>query len=284
MEVVIEIQGFRDICGRFLPKEIAIVAIGNAIEDHWILSPPHAFQDLTEKSKRENNWLSRYYHGIEWFDGETNQKYFTSRLREITRHVGNIFTAGSEKARYLENLLSRNIYNLENIAPAFKNIPEEEGEGRLCCFHGFGKFTAYHCAVRNANKLKRWVLMRKSRVCYDNCSDSTRENWESDDDSEVYEKTNLDTSQRQVKEEDHREQENKEECTNIETSPRLNNTRAATDSKVTPEYFVQVVPRIRENEFTRNSTSTETALLQSCWRLRGRQTPEGVDEVDSHHR
>ena len=142
--------------------------------------------------------------------GSTNQKYFTSRLREITRHVGNIFTAESEKARYLQNLLSRNIYNLENIAPAFKNIPEEEGGGRLCCFHGFGKFAAYHCALRNANKLKRWILMQKSRVCYDSCSDSTQENWESDDDSEVYEKTNLGTSQRPVKEEEeHHEQENK---------------------------------------------------------------------------
>jgi len=45
------------------------------------------FSDLSERerARRENNWLSRNYHGIEWFDDKANLKYFTTtlQLREL---------------------------------------------------------------------------------------------------------------------------------------------------------------------------------------------------------
>ena len=184
MDIVIEIQGFRDISEKFMPKEVAVVAIHNPFVGHWIIIPPHPFDELPEKSKRENNWVTRNYHGIEWFDGETHQKCFMLHLREITRHAYRIYTRGYEKASYLQNLLSRSIYNLEDISPTFRDLPEEEKEGgRLCCYHGFGKFTGYHCALRNACKLKRWILLQKSRVCIDTYSDYTQNSRESDNDS-----------------------------------------------------------------------------------------------------
>ena len=133
MDIVIEMQGFRDMGDRFLPKEVAVVAIHNPIIGHWIMMPPHSFEELPEKSKRENNWLTRNYHGIEWFDGEAHLKYFTLQLREITRHAHRIYTRGNDKARYLQNLLSRSIYNLEDISPSFRDLPDEEKEGRRLC-------------------------------------------------------------------------------------------------------------------------------------------------------
>ncbi|XP_011870599.1 PREDICTED: uncharacterized protein LOC105563544 [Vollenhovia emeryi] len=131
MDVVIELQGFRDIDKKkFIAKEIALVAIQEPIIGHWILTPPYPFEDLPERSRLENNWLSRNYHGIEWFDGETNLECFTLHLRRITRLARNIYTRGREKAHYLRQLLSRNIYNLEIISPPFKNLPED-GEVKI---------------------------------------------------------------------------------------------------------------------------------------------------------
>ncbi|KYN38447.1 hypothetical protein ALC56_07174 [Trachymyrmex septentrionalis] len=125
MDIVIDIQGFRDVEENFIPKEVAVLAINAAITGHWIMTSPCPFEDLPVRAKRENNWLTRNYHGIEWFDGDVNPKNFTIHLRDITRHARYIYTRGQEKTRYLSNLLSRNVYNQEGISPAFKKIRAE---------------------------------------------------------------------------------------------------------------------------------------------------------------
>ena len=116
------------------------------------------------KSRRQNNWLSRNYHGIEWFDGETNFKCFVVQLREITRQARYIYSRRQEKTYYLQRLLSRNVYNLEGISPAFKNLPEDKEYGWQCSHHGF-RFCStdkFLCALRNACKLKRWLVTQNS--------------------------------------------------------------------------------------------------------------------------
>ena len=169
MEIVIDIQGFRGADEKFIPKEVAVVAINAPIIGHWIITPPYPFDDLPVKSRRKNNWLSLNYHGIEWFDGETDLECFTIQLREISRQVLRIYTRGQEKAHYLRRLLSKNVYNLEGISPTFKNLPEDEECGQRCSHHGF-RFrpnAKFLCALRNACKLKHWIVAQNSS---DECS------------------------------------------------------------------------------------------------------------------
>jgi hypothetical protein len=59
MDIVVDIQGFRDAEKNFIPKEIAVFAINAPYVGHWITMPPYPFDDLPESSRRENNWLSR---------------------------------------------------------------------------------------------------------------------------------------------------------------------------------------------------------------------------------
>jgi len=92
---------------------------------------PCPFSDLPERVRRENNWLSRNYHSIE-FDGEANLKYFALQLREITRQARYIYIREQEKARYLSELLSKNVYNLEGISPPFKELADGEENGQRC--------------------------------------------------------------------------------------------------------------------------------------------------------
>jgi len=93
MDIVIDIQGFHDVEEYFIPKEVAVLAI-NAITEHWIITSPCPFEDLPERVRRENNWLTRNYHGIEWFNGDVNPKNFTIHLRDITRHTRYIYFIG----------------------------------------------------------------------------------------------------------------------------------------------------------------------------------------------
>ncbi|KMQ82724.1 hypothetical protein RF55_22048 [Lasius niger] len=59
MDIVIDIQGFRDVHDKFIPKEVAVVAVNAPIVGHWIMMPPHPFGELPERSNNEiekNNW------------------------------------------------------------------------------------------------------------------------------------------------------------------------------------------------------------------------------------
>ena len=175
MDIVIDIQDFRDAEENFISKEVAVLAVNAAIIGLSILTSPCPFEDLSMRARRENNWLIRNYHGIEWFDGDVNPKNFTIHLRDITRHARYIYTRGQEKARYLSNLLSRNVYNLEGISPAFKNLPDFEDRRQRCTHHGFRTSAELRCALCNAYKLKRWLIIRhSSNSSNDNLSS---ENW-----------------------------------------------------------------------------------------------------------
>ncbi|EFN85265.1 hypothetical protein EAI_05122 [Harpegnathos saltator] len=49
------------------------------------------------------------------------------------------------------------MYNLENISPMSSDLsPSERIEG--CSFHTFRKHRPYHCALRDAYKLKHWFI------------------------------------------------------------------------------------------------------------------------------
>ena len=92
MDIVIDIQGFRDVEENFIPKEVAVLAINAAITGHWIMTSPCPFEDLPVRTKRENNWLTRNYHGIEWFDGDViiwREFRRLSKIYQISRTVDN---------------------------------------------------------------------------------------------------------------------------------------------------------------------------------------------------
>ena len=59
MDIVIDIQGFRDVEENFIPKEVAVLTINATITGHWIMASPCSFEDLPVRARRENNWLTK---------------------------------------------------------------------------------------------------------------------------------------------------------------------------------------------------------------------------------
>ena len=301
MDIVVDIQGFRDAEEKFIPKETAVVAINARIIGHWITLPPYSFDELPERSKRENNWLSQNYHGIEWFDGEANPKYFVRQLREITRRARFIYTRGQEKASYLSDLLSRNIYNLEADTPAFKNLPDTDELGHRCSHHGFRSNAKYLCALRNAYKLKRWLNERNKRSSNHTTLPFIKKE-EEEEEEEEEEKAEESSQNVEVKAEVASSDEEKENHLFVTTSSKTNDS--AESPHITKSELVlqsshenassteqlnstQTIPLLRSSpsyEFTGNFKCLEPSKCQVCRSLPSRPTTEDVDEIDSYRR
>jgi len=297
MDIIVDIQGFSDISSNFLPKEVAIVTLHASFTGHWILLPRYSFEALPEKSRRENNWLTQNYHGIEWFDGETDEEYFTTQLREITRLVRNIYTRGKEKADFLQRMLSRSVYNLEGISPPFKNLPEDEKAGRQRCIHHGFRYSPtikYHCALRNAFKLKRWLLEQDIDSGYEELSHENPA-------------TNRPNAE-EIKEETTADDDDGETCgeeatayytfsvpqpafvsRSMPTLTHMDNSASSPRKEVSPtvEQLIptrRTPPRDVKNEYAGNLASAASTPCRTCGSLSCRQSTEGVDETDCDYR
>lgn len=164
MNIVIDIQGIKDRCNAFIPKEIAVASVDSDYSAHWLVSPPHSYKSLPPSVKRQNTWLVDNYHGIEWSDGETTLRAIETVLKKIAVQADRILTRGAEKATYLAHLTDCFIINLEEDTedPSFRHLPECE---TLCIHHSLlrKKKPTYRCALNNAVKIKEW-LRHSSRI------------------------------------------------------------------------------------------------------------------------
>lgn len=162
-DFIVDVQGFVDSCENFIPKEVALTSLKYNLQGHWIVTPPCEFHELPRKPKTTNNWLTKYCHGIEWYEGVVRQEQLESLLREITKLAKHVYVRGSGKALYFERILSRDIINLEYKIPAFKNLPVVEN---TCIHHSFLiKEGEYSCAVRNIKKLKQFLIQNPKILC-----------------------------------------------------------------------------------------------------------------------
>ncbi|XP_048511154.1 uncharacterized protein LOC125500952 isoform X1 [Athalia rosae] len=159
MDFIVDIQGFRDVYGRFLPKEVALVALENSYFSHWVVQPPYPFTDLSGKECAVNNYVTCYHHGIDWFGGDITLHQLATNLREIARHAHRIITRGREKAKYLQDITSREIMNSEEVdCPVFAKLDRSK---EYCFFHGAKKEEFYAYAPNNVIRLKNWMNSRR---------------------------------------------------------------------------------------------------------------------------
>jgi len=159
MDIIVDIQGFKDVEESFFPKEVAIVSINNAHYAHWIIAQPCSFTELPARSKSQNNWLSKNFHGIEWFEGDTPYKNLCRHLKTIAQFTNQIFTRGKDKSAFLQRITSRNVINLEEEkeCPPFHQLPQLE---QACLFHSIKSKTnnqEYTCALNNALRIRKWI-------------------------------------------------------------------------------------------------------------------------------
>lgn len=165
MDVIIDIQFFKDNKGGHIPKEVALTAVGNEFSSHWIVSPPtRAIEKLSKNIKKQNEWLTQNHHGLDYFDGDVPIRVLTKSLRELCRSVRKIYVRGVEKVYFLKRITTREIINLEHNdeCPPFENLPWADNY----CFQHGAKPTHLRnfCALNNTIRLKLWLLEHKSDI------------------------------------------------------------------------------------------------------------------------
>lgn len=132
MDLVIDIQCFKNKGYRIVPKEVGIVALNGNFCAHWIVSPPTNLCDLTEGDRRQNNWLSTHHHGLDYFEGETPLKLVEKALQDISKKARKIYVRGKEKWNILHKITIREIINLEYNCdcPSFDKLSSD-----VYCIH-----------------------------------------------------------------------------------------------------------------------------------------------------
>lgn len=158
IDYVIDVQGFHDKDGFFLPKEIAIASVDRRVTRHWIIKyndNEYSVVDLSQGILTTNTYLTSHHHGIEWYDGESDIGAVFKSLRDITRNALRVYVRGIEKKNLLKLLLGRHIINLEEYrCPSFKALSRDDNH--FCGFHAY-KREHFACALSYAYKLCNWL-------------------------------------------------------------------------------------------------------------------------------
>lgn len=158
MEIIIDIQCFKNNKNQAIPKEVAVCALNQNFSAHWVVLPPCSSNSLCKEVKKQNDWLTRHHHGFEWREGDVTLKRLYKNLESVCNIADKIYVRGEVKAALLEKITTRRIINLEQEqdSPALRNLPWADA---YCLQHSFKynhlKFT---CALNNVIRLK--LLLR----------------------------------------------------------------------------------------------------------------------------
>lgn len=151
MNIIIDVQGFKDKNNMFIPKEIAILSERHVLI--LLIKPPYPFYYLTNKERVQAAWIEKN-KGILWNEGYVPYSDYKYRLLEFCKNK-RIHTKGYEKVNWLKNILDTdNVYNLEtincpNLDFLYKNYATSS-DIQTCIYHN------NICAYKNVTCLKKW--------------------------------------------------------------------------------------------------------------------------------
>lgn len=137
-------QGFKSDSNEFIAKEVAVV-FNNNQHINFILKPPFDFKCLSIKRQTEAKWLTKNYHHLNWNDGHVSYQSICKFLKDNLM-CSVIYIKGEEKRRWLEKILQKTIFNIEDIGCInFKQMENKYSDYLYCSYHYYGV-----CALRNA--------------------------------------------------------------------------------------------------------------------------------------
>lgn len=204
MDIVVDMLGMYDKEGRFLPKEIAVVALNQPFMMHWLVEPPYPFSELSADVRRRNDYLTRHYHGLEWYEGDVSCKQVYANLREIARHSRFIHTRGEERAELLRNVTTREVIDLgaveEPMCPDTSILPRTCNN---CMRHALGNMGPNtRCALKRVFALKKWYNDTMEMIENGSTPESEEEEEEKRGDTVIFECDGCDECSNKVSEEE----------------------------------------------------------------------------------
>jgi len=195
----VDLQGFYDLEGNLVVKELCILNADNTFFHHTIYNKPknciipNPQIHIHNKYAKSNQWLTNHYHHLNTNDGEREYYLLLSDVQKILKYEpATIFTCGLHKVHLIQALLTNNhkpwsglnmIYNLDIGIPI---VDLTNGYATNNCFDEYNHlsfpnlnylFNNYfkhsyinncpyhagrHCALFNCNLLKMHVTIISS--------------------------------------------------------------------------------------------------------------------------
>ena len=121
------------------------------------LKPPSALDKVSQNHTKQNEWLTRKLHGIEWSSGNVFYHNLENLWRSFKYKNAVYYAKGLPKCKLLESLLEETFINLEDMAcPTFKQLVQKSNSAfytPVVCdsypnIHGTTPFQ--HCAQHKA--------------------------------------------------------------------------------------------------------------------------------------
>lgn len=148
----VDLQGFFFDDNSFSVKEICIFT--KNIKFHEFVKPPFPFNTLSDRHKKQAEWLEENYHGLNWNAGYITLQELKNTISPIIK--GKILLVkGCQKVKWLNDIVGdQNIIciNMEDISCDFK-LSEPQIQNVTCSKHNVQHS---HCARNNAALLKKW--------------------------------------------------------------------------------------------------------------------------------
>lgn len=150
--VVVDFQGFKDEDNNFIIKELAVGSVNNKknnCHSRFLFKPPYDLHELPRRTQLANLWLTRNFHGLEWYEGNIEYDRLTIILQTETLNA-TIVCKGWEKAVFLSSLLQMKVYNLDEVIG--RRLSDIPFTGGACHYHGD------KCAVQNVLRILQWIM------------------------------------------------------------------------------------------------------------------------------
>jgi hypothetical protein len=168
--VVLDIQCFKDSDDGFLLKEACLldVATGTLLMHH-IVRPPFAYCLLTVDKQRENSWLTRHCHGLEWQQGDIAYVVLLDKLRASLVGRPVVYVKGLQKRDFVRNHLldartNTTVVDMGEMGCGSINGPLTSAHPTVRCRH-HKSGSAYRCALSNCVALRSWLMLAEPECC-----------------------------------------------------------------------------------------------------------------------
>lgn len=148
----VDMQGFVS-NKKFHLKEICVLTKNTIFHD--FVKPPFPKSQLNRKDKKQAEWLTNEYHGLEWDTGYITRQELINTIAPILK--GKILLVkGLQKKQWMEDLMTNIVcINMEDIGCKLKLSEEVVWPKRFVCMKHKRPHWS-HCARNNAVLMKTW--------------------------------------------------------------------------------------------------------------------------------
>ena len=155
MEYAVDMQGFKQPGNDFVLKELAILCLSDNSEPLvWLFKEPFPWKRLTDKYRKENQWLENNSHGIPWSSDNVDYTHIDEIIRETLKDATRIIVRNQIIQQWMQQHWSyQQIINMEEWGYPAKDLPRQV---TVCTNHN-GKYKAT-CALHNVKQLQTFYF------------------------------------------------------------------------------------------------------------------------------